>query len=140
VSAYLLLFATALAAATVLPFYSEFLLLSQLEAGLDPWWLWLSASTGNTLGAVINWWLGATLAHYAGRRWFPASPAQLARAQRWFQRYGSWTLLLSWLPLGGDALTVVGGMMRVRFGLFLLLVAIGKSARYGALVLGYKAL
>jgi membrane protein YqaA with SNARE-associated domain len=90
---------------------------------------------GNTLGAVVNWLLGRWLLAYADRRWFPFKAQQLKRAQGWFNRYGSWTLLLSWMPVGGDALTFVAGMMRVRFSLFLLLVAIGKGLRYWLLVL-----
>ena len=56
-------------------------------------------------------------------------------AQRWFQKFGFWSLLLAWLPVGGDALTFIAGMMRVRFALFIALTAIGKASRY-ALLLG----
>lgn len=139
-TALLLLFGTAFAAATILPFYSEFLLLALLSAGEPPLALWLAASAGNTLGAAVNWWLGRYCSQYAGARWFPVGQRELARAQAWFGRYGVWTLLLSWLPLGGDALTFVAGLMRVRFRVFLLLVAIGKSARYAVVILGHDVL
>lgn len=139
ISQYLLLFGAAFGAATVLPFYSEILLFAQLQSGLNPLWLWLAASTGNTLGAGVNWWLGGKLSHYADRRWFPARKKDLERAQSWFARYGKWTLLMSWLPVGGDALTVVGGIMRVPLLSFFLLVATGKSLRYAMLILGYNA-
>ena len=139
ISAYLLLFTAAFGAATLLPFYSEVLLIAQLEAGLLPFWLWLAASSGNTLGAGVNWWMGGKLSHYADRRWFPARKKDLERAQGWFARYGKWTLLMSWLPIGGDALTVVGGIMRVPALSFFTLVAIGKSLRYALLILGYNA-
>ncbi|MEN8720236.1 MAG: YqaA family protein [Oceanococcaceae bacterium] len=132
--AYLLLFATAFGAATLLPFYSEVLLVAQLRQGLDPWGLWLAATSGNTLGAVVNWVLGLYLIHFVGRRWFPVSQAQVDRAQRWYQRWGIWSLLLAWLPVGGDPLTFVAGMMRVRLSLFLLLVGFGKGARYALIV------
>ena len=69
-SAYLLLFATAFGAATLLPFYSEVLLVAQLKRGLDPMLLWLFATAGNTLGAVVNWVIGWHLTHYVDRRWF----------------------------------------------------------------------
>ena len=137
---YLLLFAVAFGAATVLPFYSEILLIAQLRDGLNPFMLWLFACTGNTLGAGVNWWLGQRVSHYVDRRWFPVRKADLHRAQGWFNRYGKWTLLMSWLPVGGDALTVVGGLMRVPLLPFFVLVAIGKGLRYAMLILGYQAL
>ncbi len=139
ISPYLLLFAASFGAATLLPFYSEIILVTQLQAGLPALWLWLAASSGNTLGAGVNWWLGRKLSHYADRRWFPVRQKDLERAQNWFGRYGKWTLLMSWLPIGGDALTVVGGIMRVPAFSFFTLVAIGKSLRYAMLILGYNA-
>jgi membrane protein YqaA with SNARE-associated domain len=139
-SQLLLLFVVSFGAATILPFYSEILLISQLNDGLTASWLWLSASIGNTLGAGVNWWLGERLVQYSDRRWFPVRQSDLLRAQRWFNRYGRWTLLMTWLPIGGDALTVVGGLMRVPALSFFVLVGIGKSARYALLILGYQAL
>ena len=133
-SGFILLFLSAFAAATLLPFYSELLLLAQLRQGLDPTWLWLVATAGNTLGSALNWVIGRYLTHYAGRRWFPVRENALDRAQRWFQRYGTWTLLFAWAPVGGDALTVVAGIMKVRFWLFLILVTLGKGARYAAVI------
>jgi membrane protein YqaA with SNARE-associated domain len=70
------------------------------------------------------------LLHFQNRRWFYFSRRQIERAQRWFQRYGFWSLLLAWAPVGGDALTLIAGIMKVRLGLFLLLVGAGKALRY----------
>lgn len=140
ISQYLLMFAVAFGAATLLPFYSEILLVAQLRDGLSPAWLWLAATTGNTLGAGINWWMGMKLSQYSDRRWFPARKVDLIRAQNWFMRYGKWTLLMSWMPIGGDALTVVGGIMRIPATPFFILVAIGKGARYAAVIAGINAL
>lgn len=139
-SMYLLLFFTALGSATLLPFYSEILFYALLQKDYSPVGLWLAATLGNTLGAVVNWAIGWWLVDYADRRWFPFKERHVKRAQGWFNRYGTWTLLLSWMPVGGDALTFVAGMMRVRFPLFLLLVAIGKGVRYLILVLGVAGL
>lgn len=139
-SAYVVLFLSALAAATVLPFYSEVVLVAMLEAGHDPAGLWLAATVGNTLGAVINWAIGWHVDYLVNRRWFPMTEQQLARGRRWFYKYGYWSLLLAWLPVGGDALTFVGGIMRVRLSTFVLLVGFGKGARYAAIVLGWDAI
>ena len=137
--AYIGLFASAFLAATILPFYSELLLVGLLKAGHEPWALWAAASAGNTLGAVVNWFLGAFLMRFSDRRWFPARQKDVDRAQHWFQRWGVWSLLLAWLPIGGDALTVIGGMMRVKLPLFILLVGIGKASRYAVVVAGVAA-
>ncbi|NNC55404.1 MAG: DedA family protein [Pseudomonadales bacterium] len=110
-----------------------------LQAGQSPFILWLVASTGNTLGAVVNWVLGRYAARYRDRDWFPFQANSLARGEQWFQKYGVWSLLLAWMPIGGDALTAVAGFLRVRFLLFLLLVAIGKSARYAVVILVFLA-
>lgn len=132
---YVSLFFTALLAATILPFYSEVLFLGLLAAGYDPALTWGSATLGNSLGAAINWVLGRYLLHFQGKRWFPFKAESLTRAQGWFQRFGVWSLLFSWLPIGGDALTFIAGIMRVRFGVFFTLTLIGKGARYAALLL-----
>ncbi len=131
---YLLLFGSAFLAATILPFYSEVILFALLRDGGDPATLVVIATLGNTLGAVVNWLLGRYLLHFQGRRWFYFSQKQIDKAQRWFQRYGFWTLLLAWMPVGGDALTLIAGIMRVRLWLFLLLVGIGKALRYISVV------
>lgn len=136
------LFLSAFLAATVLPFYSEVLFVGLLAQGQDPAAIWLVASIGNTAGSAVNWALGRYLLHFQGRRWFPFRAEQLGRAQHWFQRFGVWSLLFAWLPVGGDALTFIAGIMRVRFPLFVLLTFIGKAARYALLLLavaGYSA-
>lgn len=129
-----ILFASAFLAATVLPFYSEVVLFALLRAGGDPLLLVIVATLGNTLGAAVNWILGRFLLHFQDRRWFYFKPEQIARAQDWYQRYGFWSLLLAWLPIGGDALTFIAGIMKVRLDVFLLLVGTGKAARYIAIV------
>lgn len=132
---FLLVSGSAFLAATVLPFYSEIVLLAKVAQRPELWfWLTLVASVGNTAGACVNWWMGRYLLHFQERRWFPVNRAQLERGQRWFQRYGVWSLLLSWAPVGGDALTIIAGIMRVHFMLFLGLVFVGKALRYFALV------
>lgn len=134
---YWLLFISAFGAATLLPLYSEVALIALLHEGANAWIVWVVATTGNTIGAAVNWLMGRYLLHFQDRRWFPFKAAQLERSQAWFQRYGVWSLLFAWLPIGGDALTFIAGMMRVRFALFFVLTAIGKGARYAVLILFY---
>jgi membrane protein YqaA with SNARE-associated domain len=131
---YFSLFITGFIAATLLPASSELLLLALTQQGYAPIGLWLAATCGNTLGSCVNWYLGKELLRFQHKRWFPVSPAQLAKAEAQFNRYGSWSLLLAWLPIVGDPLTLIAGTLRVRFGLFLLLVTLGKGARYALLL------
>ncbi|MFW2541157.1 YqaA family protein [Primorskyibacter sp. 2E107] len=127
------LFLAAFGAATVLPFQSELVFVAlQLAGDISIVTIIIVASIGNTLGAVVNYWLGRGIERFRHRRWFPASEAQLARAQGWYARYGVWTLLLSWAPLG-DAFTVIAGIMRTPLWLFGLLVVLAKTGRYIAL-------
>nr|WHW29804.1 putative DedA family protein [uncultured bacterium] len=127
---YSMLFASSFLAATIFPFYSEIILTSLLYEGLSPLWLWLVATLGNTLGAVVNWAIGRHLLHFSDRRWFPFNPEKLRRSQDWFQRYGKWSLLLAWMPVGGDALTFIAGTMKVRLLTLVVLAGIGKGVRY----------
>ena len=132
--AYLGLFFSAFLAATLVPAYSEIVFAGLVTAGYEPLALWAWASAGNTLGSAVNWVLGRYLLHFQERRWFPFKPESLGVAQRWFQKYGVWSLLMAWLPVGGDALTFIAGMMRVNFFLFLALTAVGKATRYAILL------
>lgn len=129
--AYISLFLSALVAATILPMQSESVLVGLLVASTySAPTLILVATVGNVLGSVINWYLGRYLLRFKARRWFPSSGPQLERAQSWYRRYGRWSLLGSWLPVVGDPLTVVAGVMREPLLPFLLLVTIAKGTRY----------
>jgi membrane protein YqaA with SNARE-associated domain len=129
--AYLGLFATALGAATVMPMQSEALLVGLLlSEQFSTFWLIAVASLGNVLGALANWLLGRGIERFRGKRWFPIGPATLDKAQGWYHRFGKWSLLASWLPIVGDPITVVAGVLREPLPTFLLLVTIAKVGRY----------
>jgi membrane protein YqaA with SNARE-associated domain len=96
--------------------------------------LFLAATAGNVLGAVVNFVLGRFLLRFENRRWFPVSPLNRKRAEALFGRYGRPILLLSWLPVVGDPLTLVAGLLRTPLPVFLLYVTIGKAARYAVLL------
>lgn len=142
-TAYGGLFGAAFLAATILPAQSELLFAFRLRAGEHPWaFLLLAATTGNVLGSLVNWALGRWIEHFRDRRWFPVSPAALDRAERWYLRWGKWSLLGSWLPIVGDPLTLVAGVLRVPLATFLALVTVAKAGRYlaiAAVVAGFSA-
>lgn len=127
------LFLAALSAATLLPMQSEAVLVGLLLSGRPVLLLLVVASLGNTLGGLVNWALGRGIERFRHRRWFPVSEAALTRAQGWYSRWGKWSLLLSWMPVIGDPLTLAAGVMRERFLTVLVLVAIAKTGRYAVL-------
>ena len=140
-SGYLGLFLAAFGAATLLPMQSEAVLLGLLLTDRYAAWALLAvATTGNVLGSALNWLLGRSIEHYRHKRWFPVSEDKLEQAQQAYHRFGRWSLLLSWVPIIGDPLTVVAGVMREPFWSFLLIVTLAKAARYlllAALTLGW---
>lgn len=127
---YLGLFAIAFGAATLLPLQSEAALAGLLLTGYSPALLLAVASAGNIAGSCVNWLLGRWIESCRGKAWFPVGDAALERASRWYRRYGKWSLLLSWVPVIGDPLTLAAGVLREPFAVFLVLVAIAKIARY----------
>ncbi|MEM1089892.1 MAG: YqaA family protein [Pseudomonadota bacterium] len=131
---YLSVFGAAFLAATILPFYSEVLVVGAVLGGASPLLLWAVASAGNTLGAVLNAILGRLLPRERVGRLLGLKPEQFEKAEQWFQKYGQWSLLLAWAPIGGDALTVIAGILRVRWLPFVVLVFAGKAARYAVVI------
>lgn len=125
------LFGVAFLAATILPAQSELGLAGLIVLGDTPVWLLVAvASLGNTLGAVVNWGLGRGVETFRNHRWFPATEQQLEKATAWYRTYGRWSLLLSWVPIIGDPLTLAAGILREPFWSFLLLVGLAKTTRY----------
>lgn len=138
-TSYLGLFLAAFGAATLLPMQSEAVLVGMLLSDRYVISTLLTvAIVGNVLGSVLNWVLGCCVERFRHKRWFPVSEAKLAKAQQSYLRYGHWSLLLSWVPIIGDPLTVVAGVMREPFWRFLLIVTLAKGMRY--LVLAAVAL
>ena len=128
---YLSLFVISFLAATILPFSSE-LTLAGLIATYDynNLLLLIVASFGNILGSVVNWALGFYSRNLTTKKWFPFKESQIERSSQWFKNFGKWSLLFAWVPIIGDPLTLVAGLLRVRFFDFFILVAIGKVSRY----------
>lgn len=128
---FLVLFFAAFGAATLLPLQSEAVLLGLLSYGQhNPWLLIVVASIGNILGSCVNWWLGLKVEHYKNKTWFPVSELKMQQAQGIYHKYGYWSLLLSWLPMIGDPITLIAGLMKENFWRFLTLVSIAKIGRY----------
>ena len=131
------LFFSALISSTLFPGGSEVLLLLRLNEGGDALSLVLIASIGNVLGSLITYGMGRLGNEAMHKKWLRISEAQTERAEKWFEKYGKPSLLLAWLPVVGDPLCLVAGLLRCSLMTFLLLVSIGKLARYSILALPF---
>src|SRR5688572_26602805 len=116
------LFAAAFVSATVLPANSEIVLLAVLKAFPERFAEAIAVATvGNTMGGMTTYGIGRLL---------PSRKIPAARALAWVRRYGPWVLLLSWVPIVGDALCAAAGWLRLRTLPSLAAMALGKLARY----------
>ena len=130
------LFFSAFGAATLLPLQSEAVLVALLLNGSYSLWLLLGIATlGNVLGSLVNWLLGRSVELFKDRRWFPVSATQLEKSRGHYRRWGHWSLLLSWVPIIGDPLTLVAGVMGEPLWRFVLIVSIAKAARYAVVAM-----
>lgn len=126
-----LLFLSAFGAATLLPLQSEAVLVGLLAQTQYPVWLLVAvASLGNILGSCVNWWLGLKVEQYKNKKWFPVSEQKMLQAQGIYQKYGFWSLLLSWVPVIGDPITLIAGLLKENFVRFVVMVSIAKIGRY----------
>ena len=126
------LFGSALLSSTLFPGGSEALLLYRLHQGADPLETVATATAGNVLGSLTTYGMGR-FGRRAMQRRSAKTEQHVARAERWFARFGRPALLLAWLPVVGDPLCLVAGVLRVGVASFLVLVTLGKLARYAAL-------
>ena len=129
---YLGLFVSAFLAATILPLSSEVVLGALLLAELDPVTLVAVATAGNVLGSVVNYGIGYVGSVYLLKNVLKISEAKFERSKQRFEKYGAVSLLFAWVPIIGDPLTLIAGVLRINIWLFLLLVTLGKLGRYVA--------
>jgi len=126
-------------AATIVPLSSEivlsFLLLNNYDFGISI----TIATIGNVLGSVTNYYLGYAGSSLLQNRWFKLSQKEMDHALTRYKKHGTASLLLAWVPVIGDPLTVVSGILKINIYLFLLLVTIGKLGRYWVIGLSILA-
>lgn len=132
---YPALFLLSFLASTIMPLGSEWLLVAMLVNRHDPLATVAVATVGNCLGACTTYGIGLWGGPLFISRVLRIGDQERERAERLYHRYASWSLLCSWLPVIGDPLCLVAGVLRVGFRRFSLLVATGKLARYAAVAL-----
>lgn len=130
---YLTLFGISFLSSTLLPLGSEAFFLYALSQEEAYFLLWLSATLGNTLGAVVNYALGIKGENFLLKKGY-VSLKRISQTKRYFSKYGGWTLLFSWLPLIGDPLTFIAGILRYEFKYFVAIVLIAKGLRYALVI------
>ncbi len=136
---YLTLFTVAFLSATLLPLGSEALLLYDITQNTSLLLLWTVATFGNTLGSMVNYWLGLKGEEYLERKKY-LSYEKMGKAKGFFDKYGGWTLLLSWAPVIGDPLTFIAGVLRYDFKWFTFIVFFAKGIRYAVIIFLAKSL
>ena len=136
-----LLFVVSFLAATVLPLGSEWLLVLMITQGFSYSETVITASVGNYLGGYTTYIIGLYGSGYIIKKILRIDSTKLARAEKLYEKYGSWSLLISWLPVIGDPICLVAGVFKVHWLRFSLLVFLGKFSRYASVAyLAHKAL
>ena len=130
---YFTLFVVSFLAATLLPLGSEALLVYDISQNYSLYLLWSFATVGNTLGSMVNYWLGLKGEAYLEKKGH-VSVEKMEKARGFFAKYGGWTLLLSRTPIIGDPLTFIAGVLRYNFKYFTLIVFIAKGLRYAIII------
>ena len=128
---YISLFTVAFMVATIVPFGSEMYFATLLSLNkYNNLLLLIAASTGNVLGSVFNWVCGYYVNYFIKKPWFPIKKEKIKKGTEIFNKYGKWSLLLSWVPFIGDPITFVAGTLRYPIIPFVIFVSIGKVGRY----------
>ncbi|MBY0541386.1 MAG: YqaA family protein [Arcobacteraceae bacterium] len=126
---YLILFITSLISATLFPLGSEALLLYDIKEGYNLSLLLLFATIGNSLGSVINYFLGLKGEEYLIKKSL-LKEEYIIKSKNYFDKYGAFSILFSWLPIVGDPITFAAGILKYDFYKFLILVIVAKFSRY----------
>ena len=127
---YFGLFVAAFLAATILPLSSEVVLSTLLINGLSPTALIAAATIGNVSGSLANYALGYWASAEVVKKWLKIPEKEFIKAEQRFVKYGLFSLLFAWVPIIGDPLTVIAGILRIRLLWFVILVSAGKLMRY----------
>jgi len=126
---YLILFFSALISATLFPLGSEALFIYDIKEGYNIYLLLLFATLGNSLGSIINYFLGLKGEEYLIEKKL-LNEKYINISKKYFDKYGFITILFSWLPIIGDPITFVAGILKYDFKKFMILVVISKFSRY----------
>jgi membrane protein YqaA with SNARE-associated domain len=115
-------------AATIFPLSSEATFLYAINNGMPLLSGVFFASVGNILAIIVNYYLGFWLYEKTKSK---LESSRVGRKSIYYgHNYGFYALLLSWLPIIGDPLTLVAGLVRLRFVWFLVIAGSLRVLRY----------
>ena len=126
---YITLFFVSFISATLFPMGSEALLLYNLNENYNVYFLVIFATLGNVLGSCINYYMGFKGEEYLEKKSI-LKKEKINKYKLFYEKYGSYSLLLSWAPIIGDPLTFIAGILKYDFKKFLFFVFIAKFLRY----------
>ena len=126
---YLILFFSAFISATLFPLGSEALFIYDINEGYNIYLLLFFATIGNSLGSIFNYFLGLKGEEYLIRKKL-LSEKMILKSKNYFDKYGFYCLLFSWLPIIGDPLTFVAGILKYDLKKFVIIITIAKFLRY----------
>ncbi len=151
-------FVVSFISATLLPLGSEPVVYGFVKLRPDLFWeAVLVATVGNTLGGIVDYWIGYGAERLLQKRLGldehglpgpPVAPGEVCtvggkpaskwhqRALRWLERYGAFGCTLSWLPGIGDPLCAVAGWLRLPFWPCVMWMSIAKLLRYITMTAG----
>ena len=135
---YVGLFIVCFLSSSVVPMTSEFLLIAMQQTGYNVWLILIVASTGNYFGSLTSYFVGKYGANYVLSRYFEPSPKRREQATQLYNRWGAPILFFSWVPLIGDALTMISGILHGNLWVFTFWVALGKFVRFAAVLKGFE--
>ncbi len=131
---YVGLFVVSLLSASLLPLTGSVAMAGMVALDYSPVAIVLVATAGSTVGALINYTIGLKGGGFILSRYQKVDQAKLNRAEHFFERWGAFTLSFAWLPLIGDALTVVAGAVHTNLRIFIFWVLLGRLIRETVLV------
>ena len=134
---FFIIFISAFGAATILPIYSEATVLYYLNEGYPKYLILLSAGTGNTLGSIVNFYIGKKGVDYLIKKKYVKSK-NIIKAEKLFKKYGGFALMLSWMPIIGDPITFIAGTLHYDIKKFIIIVSLAKFIRYILLMEGFN--
>jgi len=133
---YIGLFIASFLAATILPFGSEFVFVTLIAMGLDPWTCTIVASVGNWLGGMTNYYLGRLGKLEWIEKYLKIPKEKIDKIQTFLEGKGAFMAFFSFLPIVGDVIAVALGYMRANVYIVNITMLLGKFARYVAIMYG----
>lgn len=129
---------SAFLAGSIFPLSSEVVMLALLAAGLDPWQLVIYGTIGNVLGSMLNYGIGMLGRIDWIEKYLHVNKKELDRAKRFMAGRGAWMGFFSFLPVFGEGITIVLGLMRSNVAITVISVIIGKFLRYALIIYGVE--